>query len=211
MGMSIPYESTGRSRQKQRTRGALVAATRVLIAEGATPTVEDAAARAAISRTTAYRYFPNQRALLVAAHPEIEQTSLLGSKPPRQPAARLAAVLTEVLRITVENEPQLRMALRLSLEGASRAENTLRQGRAITWLEDALSPLLGQLSKEELRRLVQAIRSAAGIEPLVWLTDVAGVSREEAVRIMTWSAQALLRAAIADAKRKNLRRRRASR
>ena len=33
--------------------------------------VEDAAAAASISRTTAYRYFPNERALLVAAHPEI--------------------------------------------------------------------------------------------------------------------------------------------
>ncbi|MDQ6885708.1 MAG: TetR/AcrR family transcriptional regulator [Gemmatimonadota bacterium] len=210
--MSIPYERTGRSRQKQRTRDALVAATRALIAEGATPTVEDAAARAEISRTTAYRYFPNQRALLIAAHPEIERKSLLGPKPPRDPAGRLAAALAEMLRITVETEPQLRMALRLSLDtGSSRPDSALRRGRAITWLEDALAPLLGQLSKEELRRLVCAIRSAAGIEALVWLTDVARVSRAEAVQIMTWSAMALLRAAIADGKRKASRRGRGSR
>jgi len=45
----------------------MLAATRELLAEGVTPTVEQAAERAAISRTTAYRYFPNQRALLIAS------------------------------------------------------------------------------------------------------------------------------------------------
>ena len=67
MNMSIPYEALGRTRQKERTRGALIAAARELVAQGTTPTVEEAAAAASISRTTAYRYFPNQRALLAAA------------------------------------------------------------------------------------------------------------------------------------------------
>ena len=80
--MSIPYELTGRTKQKARTRAALIAATRDLLAQGVTPTVEQAAESASISRTTAYRYFPNQRALLVAAHPEIETRSLLGPNPP---------------------------------------------------------------------------------------------------------------------------------
>ena len=38
-----------------------------------------------ISRTTAYRYFPNKRALLVAAHPEIAATSMLPANPPQDP------------------------------------------------------------------------------------------------------------------------------
>ena len=68
---AMSYEQTGRSRQKHRTREQLIDATRTLIAEnGAAPTVAEAAAAAHISRTTAYRYFPNQKALLVAAHPE---------------------------------------------------------------------------------------------------------------------------------------------
>lgn len=206
MGMSIPYERSGRTRQKLRTRDALVGATRELIAEGHTPTVESAAARAEISRTAAYRYFTNQRALLIAAHPEIDRKSLLGTNPPRDPAARLAAVLDEYLRITVETEPQLRMALRLSLERvADQTDNLLRQGRAIGWIEDALSPLVGELSRPEIRRLAMAIRSAAGIESLVWLTDVAHLSRAQAVEVMKGSAQALLGAATADSKRKSRR------
>ena len=39
--------------------------------------VAEAAAAALISRTTAYRYFPNQTSLLVAAHPETVAVSLL--------------------------------------------------------------------------------------------------------------------------------------
>lgn len=202
MGMSIPYERSGRTSQKARTRIALITATRELIGEGRTPTVEGAAARAEVSRTAAYRYFPNQRALLIAAHPEIDRKSLLGPNPPREPAARLEEVIEEFLRITVETEPQLRMTLRLSLDdGRGQPDGSLRHGRAIPWIEDALAPLVGQLSKQEMRKLVLAIRSAAGIEALVWLTDVAHLSRAQAVEVMKWSAQALLRSAIAERKR----------
>ena len=69
--MSMPYKSHGRAGQKGRTRSALISATRALVAKGMTPSVEAAAAAALISRTTAYRYFSSQQALLVAAHPEI--------------------------------------------------------------------------------------------------------------------------------------------
>jgi hypothetical protein len=47
-----------------------------------------------------------------------------------------------------------------------------------------------------LHTLVLAIRSAVGIEALVWLTDIAGLSRPEAVELMRWSAQALLTAGL---------------
>jgi AcrR family transcriptional regulator len=167
-----------------------------------TPTVEGAAARAAISRTTAYRYFPSQRALLVAAHPEIETRSFLPADPPSDPEARLDAVIRAFLRMIVDTEPQQRAMLRLSLEPdpKRRGRLPLRKGRAIGWITEALSPLRMQMTESRMRRLVLAIRSAAGIEPLVWLTDVAGLSREEAVEVMRSSARALLRAALADAR-----------
>jgi hypothetical protein len=50
-----------------------------------------------------------------------------------------------------------------------------------------------------MARLVRAIRAAVGIEALVWLCDVAGLSREEAQELMRWSARALLRATLAEA------------
>src|SRR5262249_7584602 len=114
--MSIPYERTGRTNQKARTHNDLVSAARQLLVEGVTPTVEQAADRAQSSRTTAYRYFPNQRALLIATYPEMELPSQLGPVPSTDPMARLAAVVEAITRQVVEHEPELRTQLRLSLE-----------------------------------------------------------------------------------------------
>ena len=198
--MSIAYESAGRTHQKQRTRQALIDAARELMARGITPKVDEAAANALISRTTAYRYFSNQRALLIAAHPEIEARSLLPEAPPADPEARLDIVIQSFLRVIVDTEPQQRTMLRLSLdpEPSVRGELPLRQGRAIGWISEALAPLGSRMSRAEVRRLAVAIRSAAGIEALVWLTDIAGLSRKQAVEVMRGSARALLRSALAD-------------
>ena len=198
--MSIPYELAGRTHQKQRTRQALVTAAREMVAQGVTPTVDSAANKASISRTTAYRYFPNQRTLLLSAHPEIEARSLLPENPPEDPEDRLDIVIQTFLRLIVDTEPQQRTMLRLSLEPdpSLRGELPLRQGRAIGWITEALAPLRDRMSEAQMRRLAVAIRSAAGIEPLVWLTDIAGLSREDAVHVMRQSAQALLRFALAD-------------
>lgn len=88
--------------------------------------------------------------------------------------------------------------LRLSLvaDPADRGTLPLRQGRAIGWITEALQPLRGELSDPAIHRLVLAIRGAIGIEALVWLTDIAQLTREEAADLMRWSAQALLRAAL---------------
>lgn len=198
MDMSIPYERTGRVKQKLRTRAALVGAARQLLAAGVAPTVEQAAEAAEISRTTAYRYFPNQRALLAAALPELESSSLLGADPPADVEGRLEAVIRALSRLMVESETAYRAMLRLSLEAspAERETIVLRQGRAIGWIEDALSPLHAQMDSSDLRRLAIAIRSAAGIEAFVWLTDVARLSSREATDVMVWSALAQLRSAL---------------
>jgi AcrR family transcriptional regulator len=200
MVISVPYESTGRTKQKARTRGALIQAGRELLSSGVTPTVEQAADAAGVSRTTAYRYFSNQRELIVATFPEIAAASLLPDKPPEDPAARLEAVVDALTSQLVEHEPELRAHLRLSLESADgeRAELPFRTGRAIGWIEEALAPLRGQVPEQNLRRLVLAIRSAVGVEALVWLTDVAKLSRDEATELMRWSALALLRSTLSE-------------
>lgn len=194
------YELSGRTAQKRRTRDALVAAARQLVADGHAPTVEAAAEAASISRTTAYRYFPNQGALLAAAHPEVAVTSLLPDDAPADVVARLDLVVAAVTQMIVHNEAQYRAMLRLSLEpdDAKRPELPLRQGRVITWVADALEPLRADMSEAEVRRLAVAIRSAIGIEALVWLTDVAGLSRDEATALQQWSARAMLAATRAE-------------
>ena len=195
--MSTPYELNGRSAQKSRTRAALVAAARDLVAAGVTPTIEDAAAAASISRSTAYRYFTNERALLIAAHPEIVAESMLPENPPLDPAARLDAVVANFSAMILDTEAQQRTMLRLSLEmdTAERDALPLRQGRAIAWIAEALDGLRHDLSDEQFRQLVLSIRATVGIEAIVWLVDVAGISRNDAVALTRWSAQALLQRA----------------
>jgi AcrR family transcriptional regulator len=195
MVMSTDYELTGRVRQKQRTRMALVAAARDLMALGGRPpTVGEAAEAASVSRTTAYRYFPTQRSLLLAAHPELEATSMLPGDVGDDPEERVAAAVRGFMAMVVDTEPQQRTMLRLSLEpDAQSRQLPLRQGRAIGWFTEALEPLAEQLGDDAVRRLAIAVRAVSGIESLVWLTDVAGLTREQAVDQMIWSAVALVR------------------
>jgi AcrR family transcriptional regulator len=193
--MSTGYEVTGRTKQKERTRNALLAAARELLVEGGSPTVEQAADRAQISRTTAYRYFANQRALLVALYPEINTTSLLDDDAPADPAQRLECVIQRLTQQVVDHEHELRAQLRLSLDPSTVDPEQLpfRKGRAIGWIEDALVPLKEQMTAREIHRLALAIRATTGIEALVWLTDIAGLTSAAAAELMRSSAQALLR------------------
>ncbi len=200
--VSTPYEQTGRTRQKQRTKLALVVSARDLVAQGGRPpTVAEAAQAASVSRTTAYRYFPTQKSLLLAAHPEIEAISMLPPDAGEDPEERLEATVRAFLAMVVDTESQQRTMLRLSLEAdATTRELPLRQGRAIGWFTEALAPLAPRLGDEAVHRLALAVRSVAGIESLVWLVDVARITQDEAVDQMVWSAIALIRRAVTTGK-----------
>lgn len=195
----MPYEQSGRTQQKSRTRRELIAAARDLVAlHGKAPTVEEAAAAASVSRTTAYRYFPNQRSLLVAAHPETESVTLVPLDAGADPEDRLLITVKAFIQMVIETEQQHRTMLRLSLEtDTPPGDLPLRKGRAIGWFEEALAPLQGRLTEAGIHKLAVAVRSAAGIESLVWLTDVAGLTHEEAADLMAWSARAMLHQALA--------------
>lgn len=204
MDVTVPYELTGRVNQKSRTREALVAATRELLAEGVSPTMEAAASRASVSRTTAYRYFPSTRALLVATYPHIERPSLLGDDPPADPAGRLALVADDQVRRILTFEPEMRTVLRLSLEAGTSPSGPalpMNRGLRIGWIDDALAPLRDELPAAALRRLVLGIGATLGIEAFVWLTDIAGLARDEAAAVMRANALGLLHAALADGER----------
>jgi AcrR family transcriptional regulator len=183
-----------------RTAFAVASLARALLAGGSTPTVEQAADAAEIARATAYRYFPNQRALLLATYPELDAPSLVTAARVDDPQRRLEAVAASLTRQILEHEPELRTMLRLSLDPdpARATDLPFRKGRRIKWVADALAPLAGTLPEDELERVTVAVAAVLGIEALVWLTDIAGLSRKRAAETMRWSALSLLRAALAD-------------
>ena len=110
---------------------------------------------------------------------------MLPANAPEDPAMRLDSMLREFHRMILDTEPQQRTMLRLSLEGPHpRSEDLpLRQGPK-GWL-DQPTPChrsRHRCSKQKLQRLVFAIRSATGIEALVWLTDVAVAPKTKRLR-----------------------------
>lgn len=202
MSSGVSYVKIGRTRQKERTVSALKDAARLLLSQGVAPTVETMAAQAGVSRATAYRYFPDQRALLVSAYPIIERPSLLPEAPPADVADRVRMVARGILDSIVANEVALRAQLRISLDvSAVGAELPLRKGRRIIWFEDALAPLRTQLPARLFRRLTLALAAVVSVEVLIWLVDLAGLSRAGAVNQILWTADQILRAAVPPSRR----------
>jgi hypothetical protein len=74
---------------------------------------------------------------------------------------------------------------------------------AATRLDLLLDALAHSIIENEAQQramlcLTLVIRSAIGIEVLLWLTDVAGLSRHDATELMGWSTRAVLRSALTD-------------
>ncbi|MHB8274113.1 MAG: hypothetical protein ACYDC9_05025 [Dermatophilaceae bacterium] len=139
------------------------------------------------------------KALLVAAHREIGTLSFLPADAGKDPEESLLAVVKGLTQMVVESELAQPTMLWLSLEpGKAAPDLPLRQGRAIGWFEEALTPLVPDLGETGVHQLAIAARAALGVESLVWLTDVAGLSRSQASEVMRWSAQALLHHGLAD-------------
>src|SRR4051812_45103143 len=65
--MAPAEQETGRYRQRRRTRAAIVAAAAELLKSGQTPSVNEVADAADVSRRTVYQYFPTLEQLLIDA------------------------------------------------------------------------------------------------------------------------------------------------
>ena len=146
--MKIPSQPDPRANQKRRTRDALVAAAAKLLADGARPTVPEAAAAAGISRATAYRYFPTQAKLLVEAaleglRPVME--AALAAAPAgltgADVAKRVDTLVRSMQRLAIENEHLLRTMIHLTVVEKSPPGTRPRGSRRVDWIELALAPL----------------------------------------------------------------------
>jgi AcrR family transcriptional regulator len=167
--------------------------------------VAEVAVRSAVSRATAYRYFPTRSALITAV---IEAS--LG--PVRTIASdnadgreRVHELFERTFPRFTEFEPQLRAAAQLSLEQSAleRAglleEEPYRRGHRIRILQHAIAPLTPQLTPTLRDRLHRALSIVYGIEPYIILKDIWGLPDREVERIALWMADALIDAALRDA------------
>ena len=193
----------GRESQKNRTRKALVAAAAELMRAGGHPTVSDAAQAADISRATAYRYFPTQEMLLA-------EVALFASGGPLFPPndqnlpvpEAVGQLVRRVAMWTYANEQPLRTLLSLSLAPKTGVR---RPGHRVEWIADALAPAQDNMDPETYSKLSQALTLLLGIDPVIVMKDIAGVSRKQALDTLEWTARTLVEAALASGASKGTR------
>jgi AcrR family transcriptional regulator len=207
--MATASASTGRVMQKGRTRRALLEAAVRLVSAGGQPSVADVADAASVSRRTAYRYFPTQEQMLVEAALEgvrgIMTKAIDGPSSARRDIADVEARLDRAVQAlqhsAAENEQLLRTMIRLTISAPATPESgdrsTPRRGyRRIEWIALALAPVRKSLGKRRYERLVSAIAMCVGIEALIVLRDLRGLSKREAEDVSRWAAATLLRASL---------------
>jgi AcrR family transcriptional regulator len=190
----------GRVNQKLRTRGLILASAAALVARGKTPTVTEAADAAKVSRRTAYRYFPTQEKLLTEAALEglrEPMAAILAEAPSgserNDVEIRLSILVEQMQSMAIRNESLLRTMIHQTVLERSSAALPRRGTRRIDWIEAALEPLVGRISAKDRSRLVCGLALCAGIEALLVLRDICGLTERNAIEVSRWAAQALLR------------------
>lgn len=217
--MATASSSGERIRQKGRTRSALLNAAVRLITGGSQPSVAEVADAAEVSRRTAYRYFPTQEQMLVEAALEgvrgIMSNAIQGVGAMRRDVADIEARLDRAVRAlqksAVANEHLLRAMIRLTVSTPAassfgNSEMPKRGYRRIEWIALALAPVKQKLGKRRYERLVSALAMCVGIEALIVLRDLRGLSEHEAEEVSRWAAKTLLREALEEAKPRHRKR-----
>jgi AcrR family transcriptional regulator len=184
---------SSRVNQKERTRRAIVTATRELIRTGGEVTMPAVAKSALVSEATAYRYFPDLASLLREAlaglwpSPEAALAPVAGSD---DPVERVACATQALLRhvLTYQSGVRAMIAATITRPGEAAA----RPGHRFGLIDHALRPLAADTAVlAQLKRDLAVVISA---EALFTLTDLCGLSPEDAIASAVHTARTLTQA-----------------
>ena len=189
---------TGRVNQKERTRRAIVQATRDLIRGGGEVTMPVVAKAALVSEATAYRYYPDLASLLNEAlagvwpSPETALEPVAGSS---DPVTRIGYATEVLLRHVLAYQGAVRAMIAATITRPAMA--SARPGHRFGLIDYALRPLAadaaaGAAALAQLKRDLAVVVSA---EALFTLTDLCGLSPEDAIASARHTARALTEAA----------------
>lgn len=195
-------KTPGRANQRRRTRKDLLEAAGRLLKEGRTPSLEEVAEAALVSRATAYRYFPSMEALLREAVLDVQTPdadTLFADDAQSDPVARLEKVDAALHDMLSANEPAFRIMLAHAMERVVRGETgggaPIRQNRRTPLIEAALQPARDELDPKAARLLADALAIIIGTESLVVTKDVLQLSEAESRKVRRWAIRALVEAA----------------
>jgi len=188
--------SAGRVNQKARTRAAILRAVQDLARDGAEITMPSVARAALVSEATAYRYFPDLVSLLLAADagvwpdPAEALAPVAGSDDPVERVGYAAEVLfTGILA----RQSAVRAMIAVSITRPDVAAH--RPGHRFALIDYALVPLAGRDS-EVLAQLKRDLAVVMSAEALFVLTDLCGLSPQDAVASAVRTARSLTAAAV---------------
>ena len=184
---------SSRVNQKERTRQAIVAATRDLIRTGGEVTMPAVAKSALVSAATAYRYFPDLASLLREAltgvwpSPETALAPVAGSD---DPVERVACATEALLRHVLSYQGAVRAMIAATITRPDQA--AMRPGHRFGLIDEALRQEADTAGLAQLKRDLAVVISA---EALFTLTDLCGLSPEDAIASAVRTARALTQAA----------------
>lgn len=187
--------------QKSRTRKDLLRAAARLMEAGRTPSLDEVAEAAIVSRATAYRYFPGIEALLTEAALDLAMPDgerFFEGDPSAEPLERLLRADAAVADMVRANEPVLRAMLIHSLQqglGSSAGDVPNGQNRRTPLIEAALAPARARLAPWLHDRLARALALVIGTEAHIAFRDVLRIGDEEADAVRRWMIRALVEAA----------------
>jgi hypothetical protein len=112
--------------------------------------------------------------------------------------ARVDTLVQEMQRLALANEALLRTMIHETVLHPPNDKQPPRGSRRVEWIEAAVQPLRARLSAAAYARLVSALALTTGIEALLVLRDIRGLSAAQAVQVSHWMARALLRQSLAE-------------
>lgn len=192
-------ESSGRTNQKARTQRAIVDACVELIQQRQPVTMPEVAKAAMVSEATAYRYFPDLASLLARALAQDWPTPTEALAPvasSNDPVERVAFATRFLLEGVAKRQAVVRAMISASIAQADvgRARPGIRFGL----IECAIAPFVDAFEAvipDVLAQLRLDLAVAMSAEALFTLTDLCGLSIEDAIDAAEKTARTLTAAA----------------
>jgi len=186
-----------RENRRLRTRRDLLEAAVRLTRDGKSPSFEEIAEAALVSRATAYRYFPGLDALMSEAAVHMDTPtpdSLFADDPSPDALTRVEKVDAALSALVLANEAPLRALLARTVQQPP-GETPVRQNRRSALVAAALAGADPPLPPAPRDLLAKALPLLLGIETRVVFKDVLQLDDAEAARVRRWMIRALVDAA----------------
>lgn len=186
--------------QKRRTRTALVSSGRQMILSGAEVTMPAAALAAGVSEATAYRHFPDLVSLVNEALAGLWPTpaeALAPVEASADPVARIGFACEFLLRGVTRYQGSVRAVIAATITRPATVGG--RPGIRFGLIEQALDPVItprDSRAAELFACLKQDLAAIVSADAFFSLTDLCGLSVDDAIASLVRTAQTVTKAAL---------------